>query len=406
MKSDKQGRTTRFTDVLQVIWTWRRLFIVNLTVVFVLAVVLSLFIPKKYRSVATCTIAPGGAKGGLGSLAGMLSGSNSILSMSAKMFGGGSTEEDVVLGILGSRSVLSRTIHEFELMRYYKIGKNNMDKAIRRFSRDVSCEPNEFGFIEVSVIHKNPATAADIANFMVALADSFNVELNIEAARRNRMFVEQRFFQNAAELKSAEDRLYDFEKKYGVFIVPEQVKLAIAAAGDVEAELLKNQVALNTIKGQVDPGSMLYQNVELKIQALQEKLKGMDAGSDQSSGSVLVPFRKMPFLQIEYIRRLREVEIQNKLMEFLYPVYEQAKMEERKSIPLLITIDKAVSPQLKYSPKRAALALGLTAVAFLLNLLFVLRAHFLMHADLEQNMIEQFETRTARQIARLYHVRA
>jgi tyrosine-protein kinase Etk/Wzc len=406
MKSETTGKSTRFTDVLQVVWTWRKLFLVNLTVVFVLAVVVSIFIPKKYRSVATCTIAPGGGKGGLGSLAGMLSGGNSILSMSAKMFGGGSTEEDVVLGILSSRSVLSRTIREFGLMQYYKVTKNNMDKAIRRLSRDVSCEPNEFGFIEVSVIHKNPEIAADIANFMIALADSFNVELNIEGARRNRMFVEQRFLQNATELTTAEDRLYDFEKKYGVFIVPEQVKLAIAAAGDVEAELLKNQVALNTIKDQVDPSSMLYQNVELKIKALQDKLKSLDTGTDQSSGSVLVPFQKMPFLQIEYIRRLRDVEIQNKLMEFLYPVYEQAKMEERKSIPLLIMIDRAVPPQLKYSPKRAALALGMTAFAFLLHLLFVLRAHFLIHADLEKNMIEQFETRMVRQTARLYHIRA
>jgi tyrosine-protein kinase Etk/Wzc len=406
MKPDTKGRTTRFTDVLQVVWTWRKLFVVNLTLVFLLAVAVSLFIPKKFRSVASCTIAPGGGKGGLGSLAGMLSGGNSILSMSAKMFGGGSTEEDIVLGILGSRSVLSRTIREFGLMQYYKVPKNNMDKAIRRFSRDISSEPNEFGFIEVSVIHKNPETAAAIANFMIALADSYNVELNIEAARRNRIFVEQRFMQNAAELKTAEDRLYDFEKKYGVFIVPEQVKLAIAAAGDIEAELLKNQVALNTIKDQVDPNSMLYQNVELKINALQQKLKSLDAGSDQSPGSVLVPFQKMPFLQIEYIRCLREVEIQNKLMEFLYPVFEQAKMEERKSTPLLIMIDKAVPPQLKFSPKRAALALGLTSVAFLILLLFVLRAHFLLHAELEKNTIEQFETRMVRSTLRLYGIRA
>jgi tyrosine-protein kinase Etk/Wzc len=405
MKPNSAGAAMRFTDYLHVAWLWRRFFLVNLTAVFVLAVGLSLCIPKKFRSVATCTIAPGNNKGGIGNLAGMLSGGNSILSMSAKMFGGGSTDDDIIFGILESRSVLSRTIRQFGLIDYYRIRNQNMDLAIRRFRRDVSCEPNEFGFIEVGVINKDAGVSADIANFMIGLADSLNMELNIEGARRNRSFIEQRFVQNSTELKTAEDNLYNFEKKNGVYIVPEQVKLAIAAAGDVEAELLKNQVLLNTLKGQLDENSLVYQNVDLKIKALENKLKSLNSGNAHTPGSVLVPFEKMPYLQIEYIRRVREVEIQNKLMEFLYPVYEQAKMEERKSIPLLVMIDRAVPSQVKYSPKRAAVVLGITMSAFMVILLFVLRAQYLVASGIQKNPVEQFETNINSKIIRLYRVR-
>ncbi len=40
------------------------------------------------------------------------------------------------------------------------------------------------------------------------------------------------------------------------------------------------------------------------------------------------------------------------------PMYEQAKVEEQKSIPTIMVIDKAVPPELKYSPKRSVIILG------------------------------------------------
>ncbi len=45
---------------------------------------------------------------------------------------------------------------------------------------------------------------------------------------------------------------------------------------------------------------------------------------------------------IEYFRIYREVEIQSKIMEVTLPLFEQAKMEEHKSIPTILVIDEAV----------------------------------------------------------------
>ena len=37
------------------------------------------------------------------------------------------------------------------------------------------------------------------------------------------------------------------------------------------------------------------------------------------------------------------------------PMYEQAKVEEQKSIPTVMVVDKAVPPELKYCPKKAVI---------------------------------------------------
>ena len=63
---------------------------------------------------------------------------------------------------------------------------------------------------------------------------------------------------------------------------------------------------------------------------------------------------------------MRDFEIQNKVLEFLYPLYEQAKIEEQKNIPAVLVLDPAVPPEKKSSPKRTIIVLS----AFLLSLFF------------------------------------
>ena len=68
-------------------------------------------------------------------------------------------------------------------MSYYEISDNNMDKALKAFRNDISTDPNEFGMVDFSVVNKDPKVSAAIANYMVILADSMNIELNSESGK-------------------------------------------------------------------------------------------------------------------------------------------------------------------------------------------------------------------------------
>lgn len=89
---------------------------------------------------------------------------------------------------------------------------------------------------------------------------------------------------------------------------------------------------------------------------------------------VFVPFSRVPDLGVEYVRRFRDVEIQYKILQFITPLYEQAKVEERRQTPSVIVLDKAYPAERKAKPK-ASLWSGL---AFIGSLLLSLVGVFLL----------------------------
>ncbi|MDR3625187.1 MAG: GNVR domain-containing protein, partial [Ignavibacteriaceae bacterium] len=86
----------------------------------------------------------------------------------------------------------------------------------------------------------------------------------------------------------------------------------------------------------------------------------------KSSLNLFIPFEKIPETGIKYVRLTRDYEIQTKLMEFIYPIFEQAKIQEQEDIPAVLVVDKAVPPEKKSAPKR----LLIVAVTFFLSFIF------------------------------------
>ena len=69
---------------------------------------------------------------------------------------------------------------------------------------------------------------------------------------------------------------------------------------------------------------------------------------------------------LDYIRLTRSVEIQNKLLVFLLPIFEQAKIEEVKEMPSVSILDPPVVPEIKVKPKRLTITFISTMAVFLL----------------------------------------
>lgn len=350
--SSNPNEKKSFSDYVFVLYKWKKPLIINLLIICILATVYSFLIPETFKATARITLAnqQNSSLGGLGSL---LSGSNSLLSFSSAL-GMNSPDQDMILGLLNSRTIMTSAIKKFDLMDYYKIKDNDMDKALKAFQKDVIFEPNENGLLEISAINESPEKAADISNYFVEISDSLNIVLNMEQAKNNSVFIAKRYEKNVRDLKTAEDSMYLFQKKYGIYAVPEQLVSAFQAAGDLESELLKQEIAAEYAKNQYGENSTQYITINKQLNFIKEKINELKNSSSLSyPTNVLVPFEKLPKMMEEYFRYYREIEIQTKIMEFILPMYEQAKVEEQKSIPTLIVVDKAVPPELKYAPKKA-----------------------------------------------------
>lgn len=396
---------TKSPEYIYVLYKWKKFLFINLLVIALVTTGLVFLIPNEYKATATIMIPPDNQMG-LGGLTSLLGGKSSIASAGSRLFGMSNTSEDMLLGILNSRTALVDVINKFSLMEYYEIDDNNMDKVIKAFRNDISTDPNEFGMIDFSIINKDPNVSARMANYLVTLVDSMNIEFSIQRARNNRIFIEKRYLQNVADLKKAEDSLYKFQKKYGIVAVPEQLEVTVKAAAEIESELMKKEMESYFVLQGYGESSPQYQGIQTEIKMLKNKVQELKNSSNLSATSnVLFPFKDMPNIAIQYLRNYREVEIQQSILEIVMPMFEQAKVEEQKSMPTIMLIDKAVAPELKYSPKRTVIILGVLFLVLFFLVPFIFWGEKIRNREKFQNPLQEKEANFFKRVLKIYRMK-
>jgi len=404
MENEVNSKKARMSDYLFVLYKWRKFILIFLLLMTGLGLALSFVITNKYKSTAVVMIPPENSMG-LGGLASLVSGKSSATSIGSKLLGIGNSSEDMLLGILSSRSTLTNVIRKFNLINYYEITDNNIDKCIKVFVGDLMFGPNEYSMIEISVINENPKTSADIANYFVTILDSINIRLNLEQATNSRKFIEKRYFQNLQDLRNAEDSLYKFQKKYGIVAVPEQLEVTIKAAAEIEAQLMKKEMESFFVLQSYGENSPQYQGIQAEVNLLKAKVQELKNSTNLSASSnILFPFKNMPDISIQYLRIFREVEIQQTILEVVLPLYEQAKVEEQKSMPTIMVLDKAIPPQLKDSPKRSFIILSVFFFTLFVLIVIVFRGEKVLNIYVQSNPIDKMEYSFFRIISRFFKV--
>ena len=116
--------------------------------------------------------------------------------------------------------------------------------------------------------------------------------------------------------------------------------------------------------------SPLVNNITLEVNEYERMIRKMkNTGSPEGT---IPPLDELPEKGINYFRLLREVEINSKILEFILPFYEQAKVEEKKDIPTLQVIDNAIPPEKKSYPPRTIFTLVITFGVFIITFFFII----------------------------------
>jgi len=402
---NEMKKTAGFSDYIYILYKWKKFLFINLFSIAVITTGITFLISNQYKATATIMIPPD-TQSAFGGLTSLLGGKSSIAAAGSKIFGVSNTSEDVLLGIINSRTALVNVIKKFHLMEYYEIDDHNMDKVLKVFRSDIMADPNEYGMIEFSIVNKDPQTSARIANYLVTLVDSLNIKFNIQRAMTNRIFIEKRYLQNVSDIRKAEESLYEFQKKYGIVAVPEQLEVTVKAAAEIESQLIKKEMESFFIKQQYGENSPQYGGSLAEINLLKKKVQELKNSTNLSSTSnVLFPFKEMPNIAIEYLRNYREVEIQQSILEIVMPMYEQAKVEEQKSMPTVMVIDKAFPPQLKDSPKRSAILIGILFLFSFFFIPFVFVAEKAVNREGFQNPLQIKGANFSKKIVKIYKLK-
>ena len=350
-KIEAQARENVLINFLSVVTKYRKFISRFILICTVVTTIIALILPKWYKS--TASVFPAEKADLLGGLEGIASVAKSFSSVKSLASLGSNSETDRYLAILKSSTVLNAVIQKFNLVDVYNITSYPIEESMKELLSNVNFITEDEGNLTIIVYDYNPQRAADMANYFVEMLNKTNTELQIQNARGNRQFIEARYKKNLIDLSAAEDSMKAFQKKYGVIALPEQTEASIKAAAELMGQLALKEVQAGVLRRTQSADNPSVLAAQIEIDELQNKLTQMNTGTNMNTRNlnIFVPFSKLPDLGGEYIRKFREVEIQYKILQFITPLYEQAKVEENRETPSVLVLDRAFPAERKSKPK-------------------------------------------------------
>lgn len=340
---------------LAILHEWRKFIVINTGIVIILSVVISLLLPNWYRA-STSLLSPKQPDllSSLGSTSSVLKGISGLGRLGG--FGQKSNSYNY-FAILNSRTTMEKVVRKFDLITVYDTPDSSMEKAIKELSNNIRFEDGENDEIIIEVFDKNPQRAASMANYFVEVLNEINTRIGTLEARNNREFMERRLEEANQMLFKSEEVLKKYQEKSGLIITPEQTS-GIDAIASLYAMKVKKEVEVAILEKGVTADNNALQQMRLELNELEKKVS------------------TIPETGIASIRLYRDVAIQQKIVEFLVPLYEQARIEEQKDVPVLLVLDTAIPPEKKSKPQRSLIVLLSTFVMFT----FSVALAFMMHA--------------------------
>ena len=369
-------KSKNLIDFLYILIKWRKLIIINFLIVSILAAGVSLIMPHVYEA-HTKILPPSENAAGLG-----LSSLLSNIPMGGLGMGAMSGELFQFISILNSRTIMESAAEKFNLVERYK--QENMEETVRILRENVSEDINDDGTLSVSCkvrtkwipgqenIREAQLISMEMTNFFIQKMDSINKHLKIKSAKSYRIKKKKRYQENVNELRKAENELKQFQETHGTIALEQQTQATIAAAAEIKSQIIAKQIELDALGQNIGPSNLQLQKIKNQVQSLQNTLDDFYSKQDQ----LFISLGDAPDLQIKYGRLMREMMLQQKIMEFLLPQYEQAKLQEAKDTPTVQVLDEAVRPIKRSKPKRSLFVIFWAFLSVLLSVFLVLTIEY------------------------------
>lgn len=267
---------------------------------------------------------------------------------------------DQILFILRSDLLIDELIKEFDLGEVY--GDEIQEALRKKLNANISIEDFREGGIglnsiiatKVSVIDESPMRAFKMNEFYFAKLDSIVELLNKSNIETGYSMLENRLDKNLFDLKEAEESLKSFQLENGILEIEEQTKALIQNSSVLKAELVSLEIQIEASKTFFSQDNSEIKALETRKKFVEEMYqKSLSEESGETGFDIYKPLDQLPSLYIEYLRKFRELEVQQEIYKILYPQYEQQKLNYEEVSSGLTLIDPPGLPTYKNGPKRA-----------------------------------------------------
>lgn len=329
---------------------WKKQIILIQIAFVCLGFILAFVVDRQYKS--TAALLPPRESGMLG-LSSLSTVMKSLPSGIGKLAGGGQQDSYDYVAILRSRTVIEQVIDRFDLKRVYAISDSSVEKTIKEFRANYEVEWADGDVFEVRVWDEDAKRASDITNFLVDILNQRSIELQTQEAKNNRQFIENRVRQNQLELKKAEDALKAYQIESGTIVSTQPAVAGFSAIAEMYGMKALKEIEIGVLEKTVGQDNQELKQRQIELMAINDKIKDI------------------PDIGITSLRLYREVAIQQKILEFLIPLYEEAKVNEAKNVPVAYILDKGVPGERPDRPKRLLILAISTFLGLVASFLFI-----------------------------------
>src|SRR5690606_37141365 len=179
----------------------------------------------------------------------------------------------------------------------------------------------------------------------------YNIELSTSEATRFKEFIGDKYSEVMASVDSLQRRTVEFQREYGVIELNTQASEYLGAITAITAQLYEAELKLKLVAENAREENPIYQRQLQQVNALKSTLASMY--NNTNPNDVILNFSQLPEISTQYVRLMAEAEIQQEMLKFIIPIYENARMEEAKSIPGLVVVDEPFVAERKDRPKRS-----------------------------------------------------
>ena len=357
-----------FWSSLATLYTRRRLIIGVTVGMAVLSVIISLLLPNWYKGSARVVLPA--ESGGSGLLSSGLM--QDLPSAAKSLLGGASGDYVRHLAILNSRSLHEAAVDSFNMVEVYETQDSETPKldAIGTLQENTEFViDDEYDYMSIEVLDRDPERAAAMANFFVRALNRFTNSLASESEGSFQQVVETRYLETQARFDSLMSDLQSLQNEYGVMNLEMQAPLfyeniaalrLTAFQAEAQYEQLRSQFGANNTQVQAAREALRTVNAQY-----QSALQGQEA-------LMPVGISDMP----EVARRFYELDVQRRIaatvLEYMRPLVEQARFDELRAVRAVQVVDPAIPPVEDAKPKRMVIVIVATMSAFLLAVIFVL----------------------------------
>lgn len=208
---------------------------------------------------------------------------------------------------------------------------------------ETNVKRNDDGSLSVIVTSEEPEVAALVANSYVRAINEVARSIGGNLTRAKQDFLSSELEKARDRLVDSEQRLLAFQRGRAVPNAPDQARVTMEAAGELQKAISAKELEVAALRRQATAANPELQSAVADLEALRSQLRRLTS-SDKRVNPVFLPFTESSDLQIQTARLTRDVKRDEQVFISLTAALANTQIDMNNNVPVLTTLDPAPVP--------------------------------------------------------------